>query len=64
MTTVMDPDPATCSHLVGPETPNFAAWFEVLNVAGLVRLNKDRESGRGACCASRVTRSVLRARWS
>lgn len=45
MTTVMDPDPATCSHLVGPETPNFAAWFEVLNVAGLVRLNKDRESG-------------------
>lgn len=46
MTTVLDPDPATCSHLTGPETPNFAEWFASKGVQTLVRLNKDRESGR------------------
>lgn len=45
MTTVLDPDPATASHLVGPTEPNFADWFKSSKVHTLVRLNKDRESG-------------------
>lgn len=45
VTTALDPDPATASHLVPPDSPNFFSWFESNNVTTLVRLNKDRESG-------------------
>ena len=34
MTTVLDPDPATASHLVGPTEPNFADWFKRLDATG------------------------------
>ena len=37
MTTVLDPDPATASHLVGPTEPNFADWFKRLDADGPVR---------------------------
>jgi len=45
MTTVLDPDPATASHLTGPTEPNFTDWFRSLKVTTLVRLNKNGESG-------------------
>ncbi|CAJ1400850.1 unnamed protein product [Effrenium voratum] len=45
VTTVLDPDPATCSHLVPPSSPNFFEFFEANAVKTLVRLNKDNESG-------------------
>eukprot|EP00439_Symbiodinium_sp_Y106_P063394 s2740_g9.t2 len=45
VTTALDPDPATASHLVPPDSPNFFSWFESNEVTALVRLNKDRESG-------------------
>ncbi|CAE7765345.1 CDKG-2 [Symbiodinium sp. CCMP2456] len=45
VTTALDPDPATASHLVPPDSPNFFSWFESNQVTALVRLNKDRESG-------------------
>ncbi|CAE7628319.1 cdc-14 [Symbiodinium pilosum] len=45
VTTTLDPDPATASHLIPPESPNFLTWFESNNVTTLVRLNKDKESG-------------------
>ena len=37
MTTVLDPDPATASHLVGPTEPNFADWFKRLDATVMGR---------------------------
>ena len=48
VTTTLDPDPATASHLIPPDSPNFLDWFESNNVTTLVRLNMDKESGRAS----------------
>ena len=54
VTTTLDPDPATASHLIPPESPNFLTWFESNNVTTLVRLNKDKESGKLELQTNRV----------
>lgn len=42
MTTVLDPDPATASHLVGPTEPNFGDWFKCGSPLGSLQVGQER----------------------